>query len=233
VIGPKPRLRRSGILALASGAAFAAITVLYRAGATRDLDHELHLWILDFRAPWLDALATTDDVLFRSTATFAAAAVLAAILWRFGPRWSWCAPLAIVVAVFAEAIVKNGFGQILHLRTLIEGLQVIFGGHFHSPASFPSGHVTRAMFLAVVGLAFLPRIVSVPLALFALTTLLARLYTEQHRLSDVLGGASLGICIGCAAVWAVPILASMEGELRKRWRPASSRLIRRAGAYRN
>jgi membrane-associated phospholipid phosphatase len=221
------------MLALVSGAAFIVITVLYRAGLTRDVDHELHVWILDIHAGWLDALATADDVLFRSTATFAAAAVLAILLWRFGPRWSWCAPLAIVVAVFAEAIVKNGFSQILHLRTLIDGVLVIFGGHFHSPASFPSGHVTRAMFLAVITLAFLPRIGSVPLTLFALTTLIARLYTEQHRLSDVLGGASLGICIGSAAVWGVAILAAVEADLRNRWRPASSRFARIVGAYRN
>jgi membrane-associated phospholipid phosphatase len=227
------KLRRSGLLALVSGAAFAAITVLYRSGATKPVDHELHLWILQFRAEWLDSLAAIDDVAFRSTATFAAAAVLAVLLWRFGPRWSWCAPLAIVVAVFAEAIVKNGFGQILHLRTLIEGMLVIFGGHFHSPASFPSGHVTRALFLAVIALVYVPRVVSIPLTLFALTTLVARLYTEQHRVSDVLGGAFLGISVACAAVWAVATLTAIEAELRKKWRPADGWLARKAGAYRN
>lgn len=226
-------MRRSGVLALVSGAAFAVITVLYRSGATTGIDHELHLWILDYRASWLDSLATFDDVVFRSTATFVAAAVLAVVLWRFGPRWSWGAPLAIVVAVFAEAIVKNGFSQILHLRTLIEGVQVIFGGHFHSPASFPSGHVIRALFLAVIALAYLPRIVSVPFTLFALTTLVARLYTEQHRISDVLGGATLGIAVGCAAVWAVATLTAIEADLRKKWRPADGWLVRKAGAYRN
>ena len=227
------RLRRSGLLALVSGAAFAVITVLYRSGATKAIDHELHLWILDVRADWLDSLASIDDVVFRSTATFAAAAVLALVLWRFGPRWSWCAPLAIVVAVFAEAIVKNGFSQILHLRTLIEGVQVIFGGHFHSPASFPSGHVIRALFLAVIALVYLPRVVSVPFTLFALTTLVARLYTEQHRISDVLGGAFLGIFVACAAVRAVATVTAIEADLRKTWRPANGWFARKAGAFRN
>src|SRR5712692_4417706 len=135
------RLRHPGLLALVSGAAFIAVTALYRAGATRDADREVFLRLRDVHAGWLDVLGAADDVLFRPTPTFAAAIVLAVFLWRFGPRWSWCAPSAIVLTVLAEVIVKTGWSQVLHFRALIDGIQVLVGGQYHSFASFPSGHV--------------------------------------------------------------------------------------------
>ena len=90
---------------------------------------------------------------------------------------------------------------------LLDGLLVLVGGHFHAPAGYPSGHVARAIFLAVLVLAFMPRRLSVPLTLLALTTPLARMYTEDHRLSEVLGGAMLGLAVGSGAVWMVLFLA--------------------------
>jgi membrane-associated phospholipid phosphatase len=220
------------LLALGSGAGFVAITLLYRAGATRGIDNELRLRLLGVHAGWLDALGAADELLFRPTPTLAAAAVLAVLLWRFGPRWSWGAPLAIGLAVVAEVIVKNGPSQVLHLRSFIDGVLVLFGGHYHAPASFPSGHVIRAMFLAIVALAFLPRIVSIPIAALALSTPLARMYTEAHRLSDVLGGASLGICVACAAVCGVALLGWLESHLRVRWRIVDAGFARKMGAWR-
>jgi membrane-associated phospholipid phosphatase len=70
------------------------------------------------------------------------------------------------------------------------------------------------MFLAVIGLPFLPRRVSSPFALLALTIPIARMYTEVHRLRDVVGGAMLGLCIASAAVRGVAILAARMGRAR-------------------
>jgi membrane-associated phospholipid phosphatase len=223
--------RPSAVLALASGAAFAVVMALYRSGALREIDRQVALQLKDVHGAWLDTIGNADDILFRPTPTFAAAAVVAILLWRFGPRWSWCAPLAIVFAVLAEVIVKNGLSQVLHLRSFIDGILVLAGGHYHAAGSFPSGHVTRALFLAVIALSFLPRIVSIPFTLFALTTLLARLYTEAHRVSDVLGGATLGIFIGCATVWGIVMLVEMEADVRKRWRAAGGTFARRLGGW--
>jgi membrane-associated phospholipid phosphatase len=205
-----PLAIQAGLFALASAAVFLAVAALYRAGVTHDLDHALALRLREVHSGWLDGLSAVDDVLFRATPTIAVAAVLTVVLWRFGGRWAWCAPPAILIALLAEAIVKNGWSQVLHIRALIDGLQALFGGHYHAPASFPSGHVMRAMFLGVIGLAFLPRWISIPFALFALTTPLARMYTEQHRLSDVLGGAALGVCVAYAAVWGARVLAATK-----------------------
>jgi membrane-associated phospholipid phosphatase len=223
----KVRLRRSGLLALTAAAAFAVVTALYRTGAIREVDRQVTQQLRDVHAGWLDSLGQMVDVLFRPTPTFAAALVLAILLWRFGPRWSWLAPLAIAVAVLAEVIVKNGVSQVLHIRSFIDGFQVLLGGKYHAAGSFPSGHVVRAMFLATIALAYLPRFVSIPFALFALSTMVARIYTESHKLSDVLGGAFLGICVACVAVWAVATLVGIEGDLRKTWRTATARVSRR------
>jgi len=203
------------------------VTLLYRAGAVRGVDYEVATRLASVRAGWLDALGTLDELLFRPTPTFIAAILLALILWRFGPPWSWLAPPAIVVSALAEVVVKNGWSQILHPRALLEGIQVLFGAHLHAPSSFPSGHVTRALFLAIVVLAFLPRKIAIPFAVLASTCVLARLYTEAHKVSDVVAGAALGTAVASAAVWGVAVLIALEGERRGGWRAVGGTLARR------
>lgn len=220
------RLSRPGLLALASGAVFVGVTLLYRAGAVREIDHQVAVRLSEVRAGWLDIVGNANDVLFRPTPSFVAAILLAIILWRFGPPWSWLAPLAIVVSALAEVVVKNGWSQILHPRALLEDIQVLFGFHLHAPSSFPSGHVTRALFLAVVILAFLPRKLSIPFGLLALSCVFARMYVEAHKLSDVVAGAALGTAVASAAVWGVTVLIVLEGDRRGGWRAVVAALVR-------
>jgi membrane-associated phospholipid phosphatase len=226
------RLPRPGLLALVSGVLFVAITLLYRAGAVRGFDQEVASRLVEIRTGWLDFLGTADDLLFRPTPTFVAALVLTVLLWRFGPPWSWCAPPAIVVSGLAEVVVKNGWSQILHPRALLEDIQVLFGVHLHAPSSFPSGHVTRASFLAIIVFAFLPRKISIPFGLLALTCGFARMYTEAHKLSDVAAGAALGTAVASTAVWAVTMLIAMEGDRPGGWRAVGTTLARRLLARR-
>jgi membrane-associated phospholipid phosphatase len=221
------RLPWPGLLALASGAVFVAVTLLYRAGAVREIDHQVAVRLAEVRAGWLDILGSANDVLFRPTPSFVAAILLAIFLWRFGPPWSWLAPLAIVVSALAEVVVKNGWSQILHPRALLEDIQVLFGFHLHAPSSFPSGHVTRALFLAIVVLAFLPRKLSIPFGLLALSCVFARMYVEAHKLSDVVAGAALGISVASAVVWGVTVLIALEGDPGGGWRAVGSTLARR------
>lgn len=215
--GAEQRLRRLGFLAILSLVAFVAIWVAYRAGSTQGLDHEVAARIRGTRSTWLDALSTLDDALFRPTPTFGAAIALAVVLLRCGPPWSWCAPPLIGLTTIVEVAVKAGASQLLHPRTLIDGLMVLFGGAYHAPAAFPSGHVTRAIFLAVTLAGFAPRRVWVPFAILALTTPYARMYGDAHHLSDVVAGAVLGTSIAAGGIWAVEVAPNfMRWLLRDR-----------------
>lgn len=74
------------------------------------------------------------------------------------------------------------------------------GGFVHTNYSFPSGHTSRAFFLAVI-IIFLVRKkwVTVVSGLFAAIMLLSRVYLGEHWLSDTIGGAFLGSTIGLLA----------------------------------
>ena len=221
------RLARPGALAVVSSAVFVVITLLYRAGTVKSFDQQIASQLVGVRNGWLDALGTLDDVVFRPTPTVVAALVLALILWRFGPPWSWVAPPAIVLSALAEVVVKNGWSQILHPRALLDDILVLVGVHLHAPSSFPSGHVTRASFLAIVVFAFLPRKISIPFGILALTCAFARMYTEAHKLSDVAAGAALGIAVASSAVFFVSVLIAMEGDRGGGWRAIRAALARK------
>ena len=207
-----------GWLALTGAAGFALLWAAYRAGWTRGIDRDVSPSLDALSSGWLDALSAVDDTLFRPTPTFAAAILLAAILWRWGPRWAWCVPLLIAVTALIEVVAKTGISQLLHPRSLIDGIMVLFGGRYHAPASFPSGHVTRAMFLATTLLLFVPRRVSIPFLLLALTVPFARLYSEAHQLSDVVAGTLLGSAVALGGAWAVTLL-----DRRRRFPDRSTR----------
>lgn len=220
------RARRFGLLAALAGSLFALLTLLYRTGVTKTLDREVAARLRDMHSGWLDAIGQTDDVLFRAPPAIVMAVVLAVVLWRTGPRWSWIAPLGIGVAVFADAVMRNGLGQVLHPRAFLEGIGAIFGGHYHASGSFPSGHVTRATFMAVIALAYLPRWLSIPLALVGLSVPFARMYTQSHKLIDVLGGVALGTCVALLAIAAVEVVAATAPVRRELWRSARAAAVR-------
>jgi membrane-associated phospholipid phosphatase len=64
------------------------------------------------------------------------------------------------------------------------------------PHSFPSGHSTRAMMLAVVAVGLGPAWFGLVLAIWAPLVVLARVAMGVHYLSDVLAGALLGLILG-------------------------------------
>ena len=122
-------------------------------------------------------------------------------LWRTGPRYSWAAPLAIAFVLLAEAVLRNGWANVLRPGALVRGVSALFGAHYHAAGSFPSGHVARATFLAVIALSTMRRQLAVPVTIFAALSVPARLYTESHLLSDVLGGGALGVGVAASALW--------------------------------
>lgn len=68
------------------------------------------------------------------------------------------------------------------------------------PHSFPSGHATRAVMLAVIAIGFGPAWLGWLLAVWAPLVCLARIMLGVHYLSDILAGAVLGVLLG----WLLP-----------------------------
>lgn len=71
------------------------------------------------------------------------------------------------------------------------------------PHSFPSGHATRAVMLAVIAIAIGPAWLAWTLAVWAPLVCLARIALGVHYLSDIFAGAVLGVLLG----WLLPMLA--------------------------
>jgi membrane-associated phospholipid phosphatase len=206
------RLRRipaAGLLlaAVVSGIAFVVVTLLYKAGALRPLDAVVTPAIRTNRDELLDYLGAVDERVFSSAAALAIVLVFAAVLWLRGPRWSWIAPMFLGVSAFVDLASRQGFAVFLHPRQLAQSIELLLrGGHVSGLGAFPSGHVERAVFLAVLFVGLLPRPIGVPLALLAFTTIFSRIYTQAHRPSEALGGLALGICVGAFALWCVELL---------------------------
>ncbi len=70
------------------------------------------------------------------------------------------------------------------------------------PHSFPSGHATRAVMLAVIAIGFGPSWLAWVLVIWAPLVCLARIMLGVHYLSDILAGAVLGVLLG----WLLPKL---------------------------
>lgn len=69
------------------------------------------------------------------------------------------------------------------------------------PHSFPSGHATRAVMLAVLAVAMGPGWFAAVMLLWAPLVALARVSMGVHYLSDVLAGAVLGLMLGLVVSW--------------------------------
>ncbi|MCL4397716.1 phosphatase PAP2 family protein [Patescibacteria group bacterium] len=72
-------------------------------------------------------------------------------------------------------------------------------------SSFPSGHVSRTLFLMVVSSFLIVRYlkvrwVTVAAVLYALVMIVSRIYLGEHWASDTLGGLFLGLAMGFFAV---------------------------------
>lgn len=142
---------------------------------------------------------------------------LAILLAHSGDSWFWGIGLAILWLaagpegkLFAVRLVLAIGG----LAALVLAVKQIFrrqrpkgewGAIYRKtdPHSFPSGHAARMVMLAVLAAALGPAWFAWLLLIWAPLVALARVAMGVHYLSDVIGGAAMGIAVGVilALVW--------------------------------
>lgn len=120
--------------------------------------------------------------------------------------WLMIVP-ATVIEIFGKLVVFHPGPPVFFHRTLQPTNLPSF--YVHTDFSYPSGHMTRTVFIIVVFAiiiifasknSFLYRLVVLSaLASLALIMGITRVYLGEHWLSDVLGGSLLGISAGLLA----------------------------------
>jgi len=120
--------------------------------------------------------------------------ILLGLIWLLGsPDWHRKSAL-MILAVGGQALVIFAIKQIIRR----ERPRGEWGGIYRAidPHSFPSGHATRAVLLAVLGCGLGPAWFGVLLLVWAPLVSLARVATGVHYLSDVVVGGVIGLGMG-------------------------------------
>jgi undecaprenyl-diphosphatase len=201
------------VIALAAASALvfllvAAVVALRLTGAS-DLG-----WTLAFQSiasPPLDLIANADTVIGQLSVTLVAAAALSALIWRRLGGYAWLAPALILGTGAVELVFKFGLEHPGPPDDLVRAFHNTLGIRVASPSSFPSGHLARVTFLAIVLAGLWPRAAAaVTIAAAVAATVFLRVYIGDHWISDALGGAALGTSAGALAV------AWMRATVRRR-----------------
>ncbi len=135
-------------------------------------------------------------------------------LARSGDAWLWFVA-AGVVAALGDARVRRDMVLVV-LTIVATGLVVKlgklgarrarpdgdWGGSYRrqDPHAFPSGHAARAAVLTVLGFALGPAWLGPAMAIWTVLVAVSRVVLGVHYVSDVVGGAVLGIVCGLVAL---------------------------------
>lgn len=200
--GPPLLLALAGAVLLAATGALAKLVPLTRLGDQRTLNGFVALRHTRL-SPLLDHVAHLAD-----PAPYALAGLLLALIALARGRWR--VALVVPVVLVATGATTEALKQLLASPRADEWL----GAHQIAAASWPSGHSTAAMTMALGAvLAVPPRLRPSAAALggaFAIAVAYAILALGWHFPSDVLGGYLV------AGVWVLLALAALAG-LERRW----------------
>jgi membrane-associated phospholipid phosphatase len=161
------------------------------------VDHDVHSWSPAWKMPPLDVfIGAVNPIGYGVTLLLVTLALSA--LGRYAERArlyeaAWFASWTFVIAGCLEFALKHLVGR---PRPDSGALSMLPIGPSYTPNfdSFPSGHATSVFAVACAFGHFYPRL-RWPLYLLAGSISLGRLYLDRHYVSDVLGGALLGIVV--------------------------------------
>ncbi len=198
--------------ALAAYALVALLTVLVQLGWLAGLDQRAFSFKQQIANPWLDGLGRVAGIAVSAEFSVAYGLLAAALLWRLGVGWWSLAPLAFVLIVPVEILLKVTISQPQVPSEFHHGNPYPLM-HVLLPGAFPSGHASRTAFFGVFAAVLLAwrsggtRLLA--LLVFCLSLLVAytRTYVGDHWLSDVLAGYLGGAAT--ALLVAVPLAARL------------------------
>lgn len=123
-------------------------------------------------------------------------------LYVWGGRWG---RRPETIAAIAVVVLANLTTQAMKILLAHPRFQPVLGSHQVNAASFPSGHATSAMSMAVAALLVVPprlrRPTAIAGAVFVFAVSFSVLVLAWHFPSDVLGGLLVATGYGFAAVW--------------------------------
>jgi len=164
----------------------------------------------------LDAQVTQRIQLSSSTSPWWKPAALVA---HSGDSWLWAIGIGLVW--WFGGPFWHRFAAILEISIVIQALFVFvlkwlirrrrpegeWGGIYRQfdPHSFPSGHATRAILLAVMAAGLGPAWFGLLMGAWAPLVCLSRVMTGLHYVSDILGGMALGFAMGFLLIAISPL----------------------------
>lgn len=171
-------------------------------GATRSIDVSVTQGLQRVASEPLDLAANLNTLFGQPSVTTAFAALLAFTAWRREPRSAWLAAGLFAAAAGAGVVLKLALVHPPPGPEYVRAWWNPLGVAISTPSGFPSGHIARVTFLALLAMG-LARSVAVRwlLTAFLAYTFWARVYIGDHWISDAVGGLALGMATGCAALW--------------------------------
>lgn len=147
----------------------------------------------------------------------------AALLAYSGDSWIWAIALFIIWVLHIGGPIWHRFSAILEISVIFQAMFVFalkglikrqrpigeWGDVYRNmdPHSFPSGHATRVVMLAVLAIGLGPAWFAWLIGIWAPLVCVSRVITGVHYLTDILGGIVLGLLLGLAAVAISPLWA--------------------------
>ena len=194
---------RLWLVAAGAAAVLLVLAGLVALGATRAADLAVTIAFQSVATPALDLLVNWHTLIGQAVTTSVIAGLLSLVLWRRGHRWSALAPLLLPVTALIELALKFSLHHAGPPEEYVRAFMNPLGVRLGAPSAFPSGQAARTAFLVLVAIAMLPqRRLRAALLAYLVFTIFARVYIGDHWISDVLGGAALGVAVGAPAmIW--------------------------------